>query len=75
MNVVDSPYLLDQLLGLEYYITPTPFINGIVEFRSRYEDFVVIEVVDQGVKVTNLKYSKKYRLLEHYVKYRRNAIY
>lgn len=75
MNVVNSPYLLDQLLGLEYYITPTPFINGIVEFRSKYEDFVVIEIVDQGVNVINLKYSKKYRLSKHYTKHMGNAIY
>lgn len=75
MNVISSPYLLDQLLGLEYYITPTPFINGIVEFRSKYEDFVVIEIVDQGVKVVNLKYSKKYGLSKHCTKYVGNAIY
>lgn len=58
--VIKSPHLLDQLLGLEYYITPTPPIEGPLDFRSRYDDFKVIELVGNKVNVIKLKHDKKW---------------
>ncbi len=46
--------LIDQILGLDYYVTPgTTIDREKIVFRKSYEDFTVIELVDNKISVNS----------------------
>ncbi len=47
-----SKSLIDQILGLDYYVTPGASIDKEkIVFRVDYEDFIVVELVDDKISV------------------------